>query len=1070
MKRLAISFMTFGFALMATAEPVGKQAALFTAQSYMLAKGKTVEASPIPSQGGENRRKASPSEEDQPYYYVFNAGGDGGYVIVSADDRTEPILGYVDHGTFDPDNIPENMRSWLQLYADQIKYIVDNDIQPNSPLLKKRNKVRGTKHSVGELLTSRWNQGNPYNILCPNYYTDKDNNEHKYPATGCTATAMAQVMYFYKYPDKTKAIIPAHSNTYTLQNGTQKTVSVKAIPRNTVIDWDNMRDTYSWQGEANANAQDTAVANLMLLCGQAVHMGWGPSSGANFDAEVFIKYFGYDNSAYRAYRSDYSIDDWFDMIYKDIAEGYPVCFAGFSSGGGHAFVLDGFDGDNLFHVNWGWGGGSNGWFLVGILNPGDTSGIGASSSSDGYSMGQYALFNLRLPDTNTADTYLYIKDVSVASSISIKATFENRTGAAGSFHTGIVRMDDDGNISLVGSQQTITSMANNTSQTKTFSIKGKLPEGTYKLSPASKPTRSTEWRPKYNMYNHYIEAVVDAEGNLTLTPVDISNGNSVAIDTIVFPGTRIAGQEQEVKVTYRNLGNEYFKEIRFFASQTQQKIYTESRSIVAVRRGETVDVSYFFTPEETGTYNLWFCTGSDGSGQVGTGTMEVITESQADKANLSVSSYTITNLVSGAVYGKQLVGKAAIKNNKNVDFHGKIRLQIWNQPNSSGSAWSGSSHTYEVDILAGKVATVDFSFDGLSENNKYYLAASYVNQSGSLTNGGVWDLGGWEMKAGVALWKTDGTLTGKAYATTMTTASNICGVLADCSKKINRMSPNKNTNTIYAFAAGMEMPERLDTSNVVLGSRAERIRLNNENPFFVPATFDADSASFTYTFPETEEGTGWHAFTMPFEVDSIFVDDIPVSLDDSLKHFWIYEFAAQGNNGEVIFAPAEVLRGGTPYIIAADATMAGRSIVFRSLDVPFFKTGSDKMVVTSPDYKFHGNTLAPKVKDCYVLNAEGTAFEYVTVNTTLTALGSYFSTTLPEELRLASIVLPEIPKAPVDDNMGDLNGDSRIDIADAVCILDIMSVEGYEKNADINGDGRIDIADFVGILDIMAGE
>ena len=144
--------LTLCLASVAMAEPVGKQAALYTAQSYMLAKGKIVDETPYPSQ--TSRRKVSgqssseETEGEQPYYYVFNVGDGNGYVIVSGDDRVEPILGYVEQGSFDPDNIPENMRSWLQFYADQIKYIVDNDIEPNSPILKKRNKVHGTKHSV----------------------------------------------------------------------------------------------------------------------------------------------------------------------------------------------------------------------------------------------------------------------------------------------------------------------------------------------------------------------------------------------------------------------------------------------------------------------------------------------------------------------------------------------------------------------------------------------------------------------------------------------------------------------------------------------------------------------------------------------------------------------------------------------------------------------------------------------------------------------------------------------------------------------------------------------------------
>ena len=282
------------------------------------------------------------------------------------------------------------------------------------------------------------------------------------------------------------------------------------------------------------------------------------------------------------------------------------------------------------------------------------------------------------------------------------------------------------------------------------------------------------------------------------------------------------------------------------------------------------------------------------------------------------------------------------------------------------------------------------------------------------------------------------------------------------------MTPNKNPNTIYAFGANMEVPASLANSNAVQGNHADHINLFSDNPFYIPASFDADSASFTYTFSETENGTGWHAFTMPFEVDSIFVDSIPVTLDDSLKHFWIYEFAAQGDDGEIIFAPATVLRGATPYIIAADSTMAGRSIVFRSLDVPFYKTGSDKMVITSTDYRFHGNTYAPRIKDCYMLNDDGTAFEYVTTATALPALASYFTTDLPEELRLPSIVLPEIPKVLV--NVGDLNGDSKIDIADAVSVLGLMAESDYNILADINGDGKIDIADFVCILNMMAAE
>ena len=1065
----ALCLSIFNFQLSTLkAEPVGKQAALFTAQNYMLAKGKVIEASPIPSQGGVNRRKASTSEESQPYYYVFNAGNDKGYVIVSGDDRVEPILGYVEQGSFDPENIPENMRSWLQGYADEIKYVIDNDLQPNSPELKKRNKIQGTRHSVPEILTTRWNQGLPYNLTIQKYY--KEDGSQARPATGCIATAWAQVINFHKYPDKIKVAIPSFSKSYTLSDGTQKTVTFPAVPRGSVIDWDNMRDTYSCSEKHAHTAQDTAVANLMRYCGQAVKMGYGPSSGANWKAPDVIKYFGFDDSGHRVGRDECSIDEWFELLYNEVAAGYPIPFSGSKLSGGHAFVIDGFDGENLFHVNWGWGGGSNGWFLIGVLNPGDNSGMGAASGSGGYARGQAAVIGLRRPDNIKADpkTELSVSDVTIDGT-SVKCTFENKTGDVSSFHVGMVMLDEDGNLSLVGSRQLILNMAEDNAQTKTFQLDGLLPEGTYRLSPASKLSTATAWNAKYNMRDEYIEAVVNAEGTPSMRIINYVQ--DIRIDTIVFPGPRIVKQEQEIKVTFRNEGDEFYKDVYLFASKTQTKTYTENLARVAVRKGETAEFSFYYTPEETGTYNLWFCTNKNGNGEIGRGTMEIVEESQAVKANLVVT-FTIINGTNstnsnGIAYGKRIYAKANFKNNGSQDFHGSIKLQLWSQQVGSNSASSGSTCIFNVDIPVGRTVSADFSFENLRENYYYRFKTFYANQEGTLSGGGLWD-SKCEMKEGYLTWKADGTPAGKAYAATISGLTSVCGFYADCSD-ISRIAPNRsNPNAIYAFASEMAAPSNMADYNTVIGNRASHINLEGGQPYYVPISFTADSASFTYSFPETEDGSRWHAFTMPFSADSIFVDGSPVSLDDEQKHFWIYEFAAEGNNGEVIFAPATELRAETPYIIAADAEMAGRSIVFRSLDAPFYKTGSGKMVISTSDYLFHAGTLTPKINNFYSLNEAGTAFEYVTTSTTLPALGAYFTTNLSEDKRPASILLPEIPRIAA--KTGDLNGDDKIDIADAVSVLNIMAAGGYSTAADVNGDGKVDIADFVSILNIMAAQ
>ena len=1048
MKRIILSLLSLCLVFTAWGDSVSKEAALYTAQAYMLSKGKMV-ASRQASVGGRRLSAAAEQGEGQSYYYVFNAEGGDGYVIVSGDDRVEPVLGYVEHGSFDADDIPDNMRYWLESYAEEMKYIIENDIQPTAPALKKRSKASATKHSIPEILTTRWNQGLPYNLTIPYYY--KENGSQARPATGCIATAWAQVINFHKYPEKIKVQIPSYSKTYTLDNGKKETVTYPSVPKNTPLDWKNIKDTYSCSEGHAHTAQDTAVANLMRYCGYAVKMSYGGSSGANWKYQDVVKYFGFDDCAQRIVRENYGIDEWEDVLYSEIEQGYPIAFSALKIGGGHAFVLDGFDGDGLFHVNWGWGGTGNGWFRVGILNR--------------WNRNQVAIINLRRPDNVRAEptASLSINDVAI-NGTSISGTWENNTGSTGSFNTSIVVLNEDGTLSPVVPTQTITGMADDASQTKTFQLLKRLPEGTYKLSPASKMTTGKIWRAKYNMRNEYIEAVVDADSVPSMRI--ISPVQNISIDTIVFSTLRIVGQEQNIQVTFRNDGDEFYHDIFLFASKTQQKEYKDYMYRVAAHKGETVTCPFYFTPEETGTYNLWFCTNKNGNGEIGRGTMEVITEAEASKANLAVT-YTIINGGNDIAYGTRLIGKATIKNNDTKDYHGSVELQLWHQKIGSSSAGSGPSKSYNLDIPAGRSVSVDFEFDNLGYGYYYRFKTVYGNQSGNLSGGGLWDYK-CEMQNGMLTWKNDGSVAGRAQSSSVTLMSNICAIYADCDN-ITRFNPGRNPNVIYAFASGMEVPATLNASNAVSGKHAKQINLVSGQPYYLPVTFDADSASFTYTFPETEAGTGWHAVTMPFAVDSIYVDGLPVKPEEA-QHFWVYEFSAQGDDGEVIFAPAAELRGGTPYIIAGDSLMAGRSVVFRATDVPFYRSDGDKMLVTSHDYKFHGNTLMPKVKDCYVLNDEGTAFEYMTVSTTLPALAPYFTTDLPEEVRLAGIVLPEIPKAPA--IYGDLNGDGKVDIADAVCILVIMAGEDTEeglRQGDMNGDGKVDIADFVSILTIMAG-
>lgn len=327
------------------------------------------------------------AETEVPAYYVFNAAN--GYVIAGADDLAAPMLGYVDNGSFDYNNIPDQMRWWLSQYAQEI----DNARRMEGGIDRNRQvrMERPTRPSINPMVNTRWNQGDPYNTLAPLY--DGTNRA----ATGCVATAMAQVLRYYKYPAQGSG---SHSYTY---NGISHSFNFG----NTTFDWANMLHIYT-NGNYNTT-QAKAVYTLMRACGVAVDMMYGASSGAySNDVPIALtNYFKYSPSAYLANRGCYTLYDWEDLIYSELATRHPLYYSGHGSAGGHAFVCDGYEGDGYFHFNWGWAGSSDGYFLLGALNP-TTLGIGGGGG--GFNMGQGAIIGLRPTTTGSPKIYLCYAD------------------------------------------------------------------------------------------------------------------------------------------------------------------------------------------------------------------------------------------------------------------------------------------------------------------------------------------------------------------------------------------------------------------------------------------------------------------------------------------------------------------------------------------------------------------------------------------------------------------------------------------------------------------------------------
>ncbi|MBP3726039.1 MAG: BspA family leucine-rich repeat surface protein [Bacteroidaceae bacterium] len=265
--------------------------------------------------------------------YIFNDDANGSHIIMSSDERMPEVLGYSYEGTIDSDAIPCNMQAWLDDCAAQVRWLREH------PEVAAERRKSPQKADIAPLLTCQFNQGYPYNLKCPEVDGERC-------VTGCTATAMAQIMHYWQWPKKTTFTIPAYT-TGTLG------IEMPAIPP-TTIDWDKIVRPYT-------DETRDVLSTLMVLCGTAVKMDYEPSGSSALATPAAYDLLDYDiTSMQRVSRRNYSDADWEEMLYNELQQQRPISYAGFpDSGDGHAFVIDGYQyhDDAYWHVNWGWGGG-----------------------------------------------------------------------------------------------------------------------------------------------------------------------------------------------------------------------------------------------------------------------------------------------------------------------------------------------------------------------------------------------------------------------------------------------------------------------------------------------------------------------------------------------------------------------------------------------------------------------------------------------------------------------------------------------------------------------------------------
>ncbi|MBR3389693.1 MAG: C10 family peptidase [Prevotella sp.] len=951
---------------MAQAGPVDKQQAQQQAQAFFAKKGKVLKKSATPHKAP---RKAA-GAADEAYYYVFNSEGNNGFVIVSGDDRTAPVFGYSDTGSFDENNIPENMQAWLAGYVDEIKALDSETpvVSSDAPLTRMR-KAESVKCPIAPLITTKWNQNSPYNDNCPTYNGSKC-------ATGCVATAMAQVMYYYRAQsvNATTAEIPA----YTIS---KRGISIPATPANSPIDWANMTDTYSSSSTA---AQNAAVAALMAYCGRSVEMEYGPSSGAvsQYVPSALEKYFGYATGGLCISREAYTLQEWEDMVYEELLAKRPLFYGGSSAGGGHAFVVDGYDGEGLFHFNWGWGGMSNGYFLLQVANPGNNSGIGASATSDGYASKQSAIFGVNPSSATDALHAIPYGSFGGVSTNQMVIYYWNLTQKDQpiEFYPGFGYLDDGGNVQfLYGSNNSMSAELNRAPGTRftlsksIFSNAG-LPTGTYILKPMCKMKGSSEWievPPKYA--NEYIIAVYDGT-NVTLT---LHKNTQLSVTSFSFPkGTKVG--TIPVKTEIQNDGDEYLEYLYLFASTTSDKGSSLAKAYATIETGKSTTAQFNVTFSAEGTYNIWITTDKVGNNVIGQMQMTIAGTLPAD--NVTGKGFTLKNRNDYTIYGSHIAGTVSLKNEGTIAYDDEIIIRILKNIPGTSSYSGYKSQRVHLSLAVGETKNVAFDFSDV-DFDKYIIAVYYP----SADNPFYQIKGAYTLTPGVEITTVDGTVSVIAATSSVTVPTDAVAVnLVGVTGTVTSVTPNSNPNTLYYIGAGETAPSGLSNSNLVQGSTANEIVLTDGYDFFVPTTFTANTIKYKTTPTEGTSGTGgWTTIALPFDVSHVTANGTTIdwfhSKDDTGKNFWVRQFTGIDDADAVLFGNVEQMEAYVPYIVAfptdrwgAQYNLVGKDIVFHGTNARLVADVPMRLVTSK--ITFEGTTAVSNVTDSYLLNAAGNSF------------------------------------------------------------------------------------------------
>ena len=712
MKRRLLLLLTCLLALTVGAERINEQQALEKAQQFM--QGKVLNTAQQP----RHVRRAMASSELQ-NLYIFNVEDNGGFVIVSGDDRTDAILGYSTTGCFDDQNIPENFRVWLQETEAEIESLSES-IMPVSGDLQPSARRAATHAKINPLIITTWNQGNygndtntdgVYNIHLP-----KIGNQ--YPCTGCVAVVGAQLMYYYKWPQTMTQSVPGYNSGSAADTHTD-------LPP-IQFQWNKMKTSYV-TNDPNTEAVN-AVADLLLYSAYATQMSFGVngSSGSTFIlAQGLCDYFDYHPTSWKSVsRSNYSVSEWDALIYNELACGRPVVYSG-SGNGGHAFICDGYDGAGMYHFNWGWGGSNDGYFKLQATNPYGSNGIG-------FIFDHSCIIGLQpsnWPDIDPGDMVATVSDVTVTGT-DVTMNMWNNNNADCGFGLGIGELNSDGSVTPI--DQTYTYFNNwdlpsgccYMDMSFDFSSYN-LSNGSHILVPISLLKDETEWKRCQPRKLYFEVNVTNGKKTIIVHPQ-----TSLSATQFNYVGNLTVGRVQQVDVEVESLADDYSLPLYLFASTTDSKklVYVAGS---AIEGGSSDEVTFYFLPDQAGTWNLWVATDREGTNVIGQTTVQI---SEAHEANLDITS-TIKNASDYVVRAENFTITVNVTNNGAYTYNDEILVELYKLTPGTGLGYWADSKRQNLQLAPSDKTSLQFTFDNLEDESSYFYYISYYSQGNAQSTG-----------------------------------------------------------------------------------------------------------------------------------------------------------------------------------------------------------------------------------------------------------------------------------------------------------------------------------------------